>query len=44
MAARDADVEATVAAMPANENKPFEYGLDNAHAPRWGGMKDAPGS
>src|SRR6478735_1643645 len=36
LAERVADMNATAAAMPANANKPFEYGYDNAHAPREG--------
>lgn len=30
---RAADTQALVAAMPANDNKPLEHGMDNAMAP-----------
>src|SRR5207342_2216506 len=42
IAERAADVGATAEAMPSNENKPFEYGYDNAHAPREGIGIEAP--
>ena len=42
MAAHAAEQEALAAGMPSNENKPLEYGYDNAVAPSEGASSDMP--